>query len=78
MNSVKVNELDRHSASLRLERLPAVKFATGLSRSEIYRQIKAGTFPAPVKLGVRSSAWVSAEIVYWINQRIALRRISNV
>lgn len=61
----------------RLERLPLVKQRTGLSRSEIYRQIKVGTFPAPVKLGLRSSAWVSAEISNWISQRISLRGASN-
>jgi prophage regulatory protein len=63
--------------SSRLERLPFVKQRTGLSRSEIYRQIKIGAFPAPVKLGLRSSAWVSIEITNWINHRIVLRGASN-
>lgn len=58
---------------LRLERLPVVKRRTGLSRSDLYRRIAAGTFPAPVKLGVRASAWVEIEISEWIESRIAAR-----
>jgi prophage regulatory protein len=44
-----------------------------LSRSEIYRRIALGDFPAPVKLGPRASAWHTAEIDAWIAQRIAVR-----
>ncbi|MFC3815017.1 helix-turn-helix transcriptional regulator [Lysobacter sp. GCM10012299] len=44
---------------------------TGLSSSEIYRRIAAGTFPAPVKIGARCSAWQAAEVDAWIADRIA-------
>ncbi len=56
-----------------LERLPTVKARTGLSRSEIYRRVQAGTFPAPIKLGERASAWDSREVARWIADRIAER-----
>ena len=56
-----------------LLRLPDVKAHTGLSRSEIYRRIAQGVFPAPVKIGVRASAWNSAEIERWKADRIAER-----
>lgn len=56
-----------------LLRLPGVKKYTGLSRSEIYRRVSAGTFPKPVKLGERASAWPSNEITAWIESRIAAR-----
>lgn len=56
-----------------LERLPSVKARTGLSRSEIYRRIASSDFPAPVKLGQRSSAWSAAEVDTWISGRIAER-----
>ncbi len=58
---------------LSLERLPAVKARTGLSRSEIYRRIALGDFPRPVKLGERASAWSASEIDAWIAGRIAAR-----
>lgn len=60
-------------AGLTLERLPAVKARTGMSRSEIYRRIALGDFPRPCKLGERASAWNSAEIDAWIADRIAAR-----
>jgi prophage regulatory protein len=58
---------------LTLLRLPRVKKYTGLSRSEIYRRVSAGTFPKPVKLGERASAWPEHEITAWIDARIAAR-----
>ncbi|PTB30503.1 hypothetical protein C9I56_01780 [Paraburkholderia caribensis] len=39
-----------------------VESETGLSRSTIYQRIKAGTFPPPVRLGVRSVGWRVADI----------------
>lgn len=56
-----------------LRKLPVVCRQTGQSAATIYRSIKAGTFPAPVKTGVRASAWVGAEINAWIAERIAQR-----
>jgi prophage regulatory protein len=59
--------------TLVLERLPAVVRRSGLSRSEIYRRVAAGTFPRPVKLGERASAWANTEVTQWLNDRIAER-----
>ena len=56
-----------------LLRLPQVKARTGLSRSEIYRRVGLGTFPAPVKLGEHASAWVASEIDQFVADRIAAR-----
>ena len=61
------------SASSILLRLPQVKLRTGLSRSELYRRIAAGVFPAPVKIGERASAWSLTEVERWIAERIAER-----
>jgi len=46
---------------------------TGLTDTAMYRQIQMGTFPRPLKLSARSSAWVEAEVFAWIEQRIAER-----
>lgn len=61
------------TGALILERLPQVKARTGLSRSEIYRRVAAGTFPAPCKLSERASAWVQSEVDKFIAGRIAAR-----
>jgi prophage regulatory protein len=55
-------------------RLPVVIKKTGRGRSSIWNDIKAGTFPKPIKLGARSVGWLSADIIAWIEQRIAASR----
>jgi prophage regulatory protein len=55
-------------------RLPQVKEMTGLSRSTIYSWITAGRFPAPVRLGPRSVAWLKEEIEAWVHARISESR----
>ena len=55
-------------------RLPAVKANTGLSRSTIYMRVAQGTFPRPVSLGARAVGWLEAEILEWLQQRIAASR----
>jgi prophage regulatory protein len=54
-------------------RLPAVMARTGKSKAGIYQDIAAGTFPAPIKIGPRASAWVESEIVTWQQARIHAR-----
>lgn len=54
-------------------RLNDVKALTGLGRSTIYKYIKLGAFPDAVKLGGRSVAWVEAEVLAWIAERIRER-----
>jgi prophage regulatory protein len=43
-----------------------VQGVTGLSRSGLYAAIKQGTFPVPVKIGLRAVAWRSGDISKWI------------
>lgn len=46
-----------------LLRLPHVIEKTGLSRTVIYDRIKQGTFPPPIKLSERASAWPENEVL---------------
>jgi prophage regulatory protein len=57
-----------------LERLPAVLARTANSRSQLYADIKAGTFPAPAKIGERSVAWLTTEVDAWCLTRVEARR----
>lgn len=57
---------NKPTIEVRFLRLPEVRAKTGLSRSEIYRRIANQTFPEPVKIGRRSSAWASNEVEQWI------------
>jgi prophage regulatory protein len=58
-------------------RLDAVKTATGLSRSTIWRLEREGKFPRCVRIGVRSVGWVASEVQDWIENRIAQSRGAN-
>jgi len=57
------------SDELSLLRTRAVLDKTGLCRSSLYSQIKAGTFPPPVKISERAVAWRSTDISLWIESR---------
>lgn len=57
----------------RLIRLPAVSDMVSLSRSSIYARVKAGTFPAPIKIG-KASGWIETEIQEWIEDHIVSTR----
>jgi prophage regulatory protein len=54
----------------RLLRLPEVEYLVGIRKSSIYEGVKAGTFPAPIKLSRRAVCWQAAAIDAWITERI--------
>ncbi|HBN8473780.1 helix-turn-helix transcriptional regulator [Pseudomonas aeruginosa] len=53
----------------------SVEKITGLSCSEIYRRIAAGSFPRQVNLGPKCVVWIEDEIIAWCDARIAERRV---
>lgn len=55
-------------------RLPDVKGVTGLSKSSLYALIRANSFPAPVRLGPRTVAWVRSEVRQWAAERVRAPR----
>ncbi|QPZ53313.1 AlpA family transcriptional regulator [Achromobacter phage vB_AchrS_AchV4] len=52
-------------------RLPEVRDRVGMSRSQIYKLIQQGDFPAPVKLGARVSIWPDPEVRAWQEAKLA-------
>lgn len=50
----------------RFLRLPDVLERLAVSRSSFYAGVKAGVFPAPKKLGARTSVWLESEITNFI------------
>lgn len=51
---------------LSIQKLPAVKSRTGLSKNSIYNGVNEGTFPKPVKIGIRGVGWYTHEISEWL------------
>lgn len=49
-----------------LLRIEIVRQATGLGDATIYRKLKAGAFPQPVRLGSRCTRWKAADVRAWI------------
>ena len=65
-----------NSNAQRFIRRDEVTARTGLPRSSIYDRMKAGTFPAPIRLGVGAKAvgWLEPDISDWISEQIANSR----
>ena len=42
----------------------------GISRTEVWRQVKAGKFPKPTRLGTRCTRYSLAEVSDWVQQRL--------
>ena len=55
---------------LKIMRISEVMYLTKLSKPTVYRRVKDGTFPHPVKLGVRATGWKSTDIQKWIDELI--------
>lgn len=47
------------------------------SRAHLHRLVKAGKFPAPIKLGENRNAWIEAEVDQLIEERIAERDMAE-
>ena len=48
---------------------PKVRELTGLSRTTVWREVRAKRFPAPVALSSNRIGWNSASIAEWIAAR---------
>lgn len=67
--AIQRNSEGEEMSSERIIRLPEVKSTVGLSTTTIYRLIKAGEFPAQIKLGQHASGWRESEVQAWIRAR---------
>lgn len=54
---------------------PEVQHVSGkLSRSTLWRLIKAGLFPAPILISKNRKAWLESEVQAWIQKQVAASR----
>ncbi len=61
---------DNNRETLAILRRKQVEARTGLSRSTIYDAIKAGRFPAPIRIGARAVGWLSGEVDDWLSAAV--------
>lgn len=57
--------------TLRFVRRPEVSHLTGMSRSQIYKLAKDGTFPRPIRLAARTVAWSLSDVTRWMDDKVA-------
>jgi prophage regulatory protein len=50
-----------------LMKMAAVRAVTGRCAASIYRDVKAGTFPQPIKFGTRCTRWRADDVRAWLN-----------
>lgn len=52
-------------------RIKDVEALIGFKRGFIYKYVKVGTFPKPIRIGSRSVGWDSNEIELWIADQLS-------
>ena len=64
---------------LQILREPAVLQFSALPRSQLWKHVKNGTFPKPVRLSDQGRAvgWLLEELLAWHEQRISARDQTN-
>ena len=76
-----------HDASLppprKALRIPKVTDKTGLSKTHIYRLVKAGEFPKPIKISKRVSVWDEAvelqrKVSHYLQPILSHRFLNNL
>jgi prophage regulatory protein len=53
-----------------LLRIPSVEASTGLPRSTIHAQLKAGDFVEPVRLGARCTRFRASDVQAWLAAQV--------
>ena len=67
-----MKDLSMSTSYIRMDGLASTKGKPGLmpfSPATIWRKVKDGSFPAPVKLGERITAWNMDSIEHWLAAR---------
>jgi prophage regulatory protein len=62
----------------RILRVSAIVAKVGLSRTTIWRLVKAGEFPQPIELATRARGWFDHEIDNYLEARAAERAAGTV
>jgi prophage regulatory protein len=55
---------------IRMLRKPEIKQLTGMSDTTLWREVKAGRFPTPVRISSQSVAWTEPDYNAWAASRL--------
>ena len=62
------------SKEVQFYRLSQLKKQLSVSRSSIWAWVKNGSFPKPIKLGKKCTAWNADDVHAWVQSRIDLSK----
>jgi prophage regulatory protein len=65
--SPKVKHPEEGAVMDRVLRFPEVKRLTGLSRTTIWEQEKAGKFPRHIQISARAVGWCESHVTAWLD-----------
>jgi prophage regulatory protein len=57
---------------------PEVLRITGFSAATLWREVRAGRFPAPVALSAKRIGFLQSEIEAWVSNKVQARRDPRV
>ena len=60
--------IEQREKAPRLLRIPEVCERVGFKSSKVWEMARSGTFPQPVRLGPKVSAWREHEVTEWVQQ----------
>ena len=58
-----------HNSSRQALRVDSVVSRIGISKTHLYRLVKEGKFPAPIKLSEHVSAWDAELVDHWLKAK---------
>ncbi|MBM3790902.1 MAG: AlpA family phage regulatory protein [Acidobacteria bacterium] len=65
-------EIQEHGT--RLVRFRELRRTVPLSRSTIWRKVRDGSFPKPIRMSKSAVGWLASEIQEWIAEQAASRK----
>ena len=65
--------MSEFSSEVRILRPKDVSAKIGLSRTTIWRAVRVGDFPSPLRLSGRAVGWLEAEVEEWIDTRARIK-----
>ena len=60
-------QINKNSESEEYLRMPQLLKMLPISKATIWRKVRLGEFPQPIKLGYRISMWKKSEIIDFLN-----------
>jgi prophage regulatory protein len=64
---------DSNQAERRILRRADVEARCGFKRAHLYKLIRDGKFPRPLRIGIRAVGWDSVDIDQWIAEQLQRR-----